>query len=95
MLICLHLHLIDHIGKQTFVGKKIFFAVSFTSLNVFLIIHFKHVLTVVDKKVMKCVSYTKCLVVSLQNFVPNAQNKALKKQKLDSNRRNGVIHYVS
>ena len=63
----------------------------------FFIIHFKHVLTEVNKKVMKCVSYTKCLVVSLQNFVPKAQNKALKKQKLDSNRRNGPgnIHYVS
>ena len=35
LLICLHLHLIDHIKKQTSDGKEIFFTVSFTSLNIF------------------------------------------------------------
>ena len=35
LLICLHLHLIDHIKKQTADGKEIFFTVLFTSLNIF------------------------------------------------------------
>ena len=33
LLICLHLHLIDHVGKQTFVGKN--FLHSFIYLNIF------------------------------------------------------------
>ena len=37
-LICLHLHLIDHIRKQTFVGKKI--SAQFHSLNFERVINF-------------------------------------------------------
>ena len=91
LLICLHLHLIDHVGKQTFVGKN--FLHSFIYLNIFFsIFHFKHVLREVGRKVLKCVNYTKCLVALLQDIVPNAQNRALKKWKLDSNPRYGPAH---
>ena len=34
-------------------------------------------------------NYIKCLVALLQGFVPNAQNRTLKKRKLDSNPRYG------
>ena len=39
LLICLHLHLIDHIGKQTFVEKN-FFSFIHLTLNIFLIFDF-------------------------------------------------------
>lgn len=45
LLICLHLHIIDHIRKHTFEGKKFFHSfIHFT--------HFKHVLKEVDRKVV-------------------------------------------
>ena len=35
--------------------------------------------------------YTKCMVALLPDVVPNAQNRALKKQKLDTNPRYSTV----
>ena len=42
------------------------------------------------EKVLKRVNYTKYLVALPSDDVPNAQNRALKKRKLDSNPRYGL-----
>ena len=55
----------------------------------FLIFPFKHVLRKVGRKVVKYVNYTKYLVALLPDFIRNAQNRALKKRKLDLNPRHG------
>ena len=46
------------------------------------------------EKVLKRVNYTKYLVALPSDDVPNAQNRALKKRKLDSNPRYG-LDYIS
>ena len=45
LLLCLYLHIIGHIKKQTFEGEKVHSFIHF--------IHFKHVLKEVDRKVVK------------------------------------------
>ena len=72
------LHLIDHMGKQTSLKKNFFHSFIYFE-RFFLSFHFKHVLTEVGRKVVKCVHYTKCLVALVRDVVPNAQNRALKK----------------
>ena len=66
LIVFLHFHLIDLIRKQTFVGKK-FSTVSFTSLNVFLIFHFKHVFRKIGRKVVTepIFSMDRCFTVQL------------------------------
>ena len=50
--ISLQLHLIDHIRKQMFVGGEILHSLIHFFEHFFLIFHFKHVLWVVDRKVV-------------------------------------------
>ena len=46
-------------------------------------------------QVQRQLNYTKCLVALYQNAVPNSQNRALKKRKLDSDSRYGPDRVVT